>query len=100
MAFSIVRNCGGVSGLHVALNVFSEEMEQRLFAISGPDAPEDGQSGEKFLDFYGHPYNFPAGARAAAPAAGQHACRASCRWLHALMLPRTRLSRAQSGGKC
>jgi hypothetical protein len=76
MAFSIVRNCGGVSGLHVALNVFSEEMEQRLFAISGPDAPEDGQSGEKFLDFYGHPYNFPAGARAAAAAAA-NACRAS-----------------------
>jgi hypothetical protein len=40
MAFSIERNVGGVSGLHLALNVFSEAEEQRLFAIHGADTRE------------------------------------------------------------
>ena len=35
MAFHIVRNYGGVVGLHVALNVFSEEAEEQLWAIFG-----------------------------------------------------------------
>ena len=29
----IIRNVGGVPGLHVALNVFSEETERRLFEL-------------------------------------------------------------------
>lgn len=40
MAFSIKRNVGGVQGLHLALNVFSEAEEQRLFAIHGADTRE------------------------------------------------------------
>ena len=61
MAFSIVRDCGGVPGLHVALNVFSEEAERRLFAVAGPHPPHNSAPGKKFVDVIAHPVDYPAG---------------------------------------
>ena len=51
MAFRIVRDAGGVLGLHVAYNVFSEEAEQRLFAIHAEDSRERLHA-EKPTDFF------------------------------------------------
>ena len=64
MTFRIVRDYGGVMGLHVALNVFSEEAEGQLWAIFGVGgAAREEHDGEKYVDLNANPRMFPAGAR-------------------------------------
>jgi hypothetical protein len=62
MAFAIVRNCGGVPGLHLALNVFSEAAERRLFELTGPPAPRSVENGRvsRVGDAIFGPHDFPA----------------------------------------
>ena len=75
MAFHIVRNYGGVVGLHVAFNVFSEEAEEQLWAIFGVGgAAREEHDGGKYVDLNASPRMFPAGARVA-PAPGARCAR-------------------------